>query len=150
MQTVFKKELMAAHDWNPLSFRKVVLVSWEWVKGDQGHLGRRVRLPSVAEAAGCSEFMCSMMLLVCHTYHGLPSKHHLGFPYVRSSPLWVVLSLWEELDLTAAHCGRGNRLAVHTPFLNCSVGNRLESLRIFRNILKNTEQIITFGWIKWL
>lgn len=60
----------------------------------------------------------SMMLLVCRTYHGLPSKHHLGFPYVRSSPLWVVLSLWEELDLTTAYCGRGNRLTVHS-LLNC-------------------------------
>lgn len=48
-------------------------------------------------------------MLLCHTYHWLPPEHHLGFPYVGSSPLWIVLSLREELDLTAAHCGGGNR-----------------------------------------
>lgn len=36
-------------------------------------------------------------------HHRLPAEHHLCFPDVRSSPLWVVLGLWKELDLTSAH-----------------------------------------------
>lgn len=41
---------------------------------------------------------------VCHTYHRLPAEHQLGFSNIGSSSLRVVLGLWEELDLTSAHC----------------------------------------------
>lgn len=64
------------------------------------------RCSSAVESAECSEFTCGAVCCrSAHTYHRFPSQHHLGFPNVRSPPLWIVLSLREELDLTAAHCG---------------------------------------------
>lgn len=96
------------------------------------------RCSSAVESAECSELTCGAVCCCCsaHTYHRFPSQHHLGFPNVRSPPLWIILSLREELDLTAAHCGGGEGTDERRIlFLSRIVGNRSESLHDCRNTL---------------
>ncbi len=37
------------------------------------------------------------------THHRLPAQKHLGLAYVWPSSLWIILSFWKELNMTAAH-----------------------------------------------
>lgn len=50
-----------------------------------------------------TEVLDSFVQAFLQGHHWLPAEHHLGFSDVRSSPLWVVLSLRKELDLASAN-----------------------------------------------
>lgn len=50
-----------------------------------------------------AEVLDSFVQAFLQRNHWLPAEHHLGFSDVWSSSLWVVLGLWEELDLASAH-----------------------------------------------
>lgn len=66
-----------------------------------------------------------------HTYHWLPAEHHFGFSDIWSSPLRIILSFWQKLDLALAPYKRS------THWCDSSVG----SAETNRKLLRESETI---------